>query len=189
MLARFNAVYGGNGNGTLGRIVASGAAHHRLLPFLDGNGRVARLFSHAHLQELGIGCELWSISRGLARNVERYKHLLMAAHEPRHSGIDGRGAPSLQALEEFCKFFLCTSIDQDPQAMRAANSGPETSNVSAISRQGPGRCSAKPPLPANSRAVRPLPSPVYQDRQARLRSSSPLRCFRSVLKVVAWTRG
>lgn len=66
MLGRFSAVYGGRALGTLGRIVASGAAHHRLLwihPFLDGNGRVARLFSHAFLRELGIGCEFWRNGR------------------------------------------------------------------------------------------------------------------------------
>ncbi len=130
MLQRFNAVYGGHALGTLGRIIASGAAHHRLLwvhPFLDGNGRVARLFSHAFLRELGIGCELWSISRGLARNVERYKELLMAADEPRHGDVDGRGALSLKALEQFCGFFLRTCLDQvefmgvllDRQAMLA----------------------------------------------------------------------
>ncbi len=90
-------------------------AHHRLLwihPFLDGNGRVARLFSHAYLQELGIGCELWSVARGLARDVERYKELLMEADEPRRGDVDGRGALSMQSLERFCGFFLRTCIDQ-----------------------------------------------------------------------------
>jgi Fic family protein len=54
------------------RIIAVAASHHRLLwihPFFDGNGRVARLFSHAFLKELGVGSALWSVSRGLARNV------------------------------------------------------------------------------------------------------------------------
>ncbi|MCK9520521.1 MAG: Fic family protein [Dehalococcoidia bacterium] len=66
--------------------VAAAAAHHRLLwihPFLDGNGRVTRLMSHAMLQELGVGSALWSISRGLARRSADYKRLLMAADEPR----------------------------------------------------------------------------------------------------------
>jgi Fic family protein len=115
MLARFNEVYSGRSIGTLGRIVASGAAHHRLLwvhPFLDGNGRVARLFSHAFLLELGVGCELWSISRGLARSHERYKHLLQEADEPRRGDLDGRGALSAQGLERFCTFFLETCLDQ-----------------------------------------------------------------------------
>ena len=51
-LRRFEAVYG-----NLGRtdaILGAAAAHHRFLwihPFLDGNGRVARLMSHAMLLE------------------------------------------------------------------------------------------------------------------------------------------
>jgi len=48
-LARFAEVYGGLGR--LDSLVSVAAAHHRLLwmhPFLDGNGRVARLMSHAN---------------------------------------------------------------------------------------------------------------------------------------------
>jgi Fic family protein len=40
------------------RLVAIAAAHHRLLwihPFADGNGRVARLLSHALLRRAGVG--------------------------------------------------------------------------------------------------------------------------------------
>lgn len=50
--------------------IAVAAAHHRLLwihPFLDGNGRVARLMSHAMFLDLGVRSALWSLSRGLAR--------------------------------------------------------------------------------------------------------------------------
>ena len=58
------------------RILAAATAHHRLLwihPFLDGNGRVARLMSHAMLSEaLGAG-GLWSVCRGLARREAEYK--------------------------------------------------------------------------------------------------------------------
>jgi hypothetical protein len=61
-------------------------------PFLDGNGRVARLMSHALLLDIGIGSALWSASRGLARNSGDYKPLLMAADEPRRNELDGRGA-------------------------------------------------------------------------------------------------
>ncbi|MGB8842047.1 MAG: Fic family protein [Aliidongia sp.] len=53
------------------RVMAMAAAHHRLNyihPFLDGNGRVSRLMSHAVALEAGIGAHgLWSVSRGLAR--------------------------------------------------------------------------------------------------------------------------
>ncbi|MGH8320273.1 MAG: Fic family protein, partial [Steroidobacteraceae bacterium] len=51
-LGRFEEVYGRLGK--TGTILAAAAAHHRLAwihPFLDGNGRVARLMSHATLLE------------------------------------------------------------------------------------------------------------------------------------------
>ncbi|WP_133866984.1 Fic family protein [Azorhizobium sp. AG788] len=97
------------------RIVAVGASHHRLgwiHPFLDGNGRVGRLMSHAYLRELGIGSELWSVSRGLARSVGEYKALLQAADEPRRGDRDGRGSLTQSGLTDFCVFFLETCIDQ-----------------------------------------------------------------------------
>ena len=95
--------------------VAIAAAHHRFLwihPFLDGNGRVARLMSHAMLLDLGVGSALWSVSRGLARSSTEYKRLLMAADEPRRGDLDGRGALSQAALIDFCRFFLATCLDQ-----------------------------------------------------------------------------
>jgi Fic family protein len=95
--------------------IAAAAAHHRLLwihPFLDGNGRVTRLMSHAMLLDLGVGSALWSISRGLARRSTDYKRLLMAADEPRKGDLDGRGALSQSALIDFCAFFLECCLDQ-----------------------------------------------------------------------------
>ena len=97
------------------QIIALGATHHRLLwihPFYDGNGRVTRLMSHASLQRCGVGSSLWSVARGLARNVEKYKGLLTAADEPRRGDLDGRGTLSTKALIEFCEFFLTICIDQ-----------------------------------------------------------------------------
>ncbi len=97
------------------RLIAVAAVHHRLLwvhPFYDGNGRVARLVAHAMLLRLGVGSSVWSVARGLARNVERYKSGLMLADEPRHGDLDGRGALSEMRLHEFCEFFLETCIDQ-----------------------------------------------------------------------------
>jgi len=97
------------------QIVAVAAAHHRFLwihPFYDGNGRVARLMSHAMLKRLGVGSSLWSAARGLARNVSNYKALLMAADEPLHNDLDGRGNLSEAALVQFCQFFLATCVDQ-----------------------------------------------------------------------------
>jgi Fic family protein len=97
------------------RLIAVAAVHHRLLwvhPFYDGNGRVARLVAHAMLLRFGVGSSVWSVARGLARNVERYKSGLMLADEPRHGDLDGRGALSEMRLHEFCEFFLETCIDQ-----------------------------------------------------------------------------
>ena len=78
-----------------------------------GHGRVVRLMSHAMLKRLGVGSSLWSVARGLARNVGNYKApLLMAADGPRRNDLDGRGNLSLEALVEFCEFFLGTYVDQ-----------------------------------------------------------------------------
>jgi len=96
-------------------IVAVAAAHHRFLwihPFYDGNGRVARLMSHAMFTRLGIGNSLWSVARGLARNVATYKSLLNDADQPRHTDLHGRGALSERALVTFCRFFLDAAVDQ-----------------------------------------------------------------------------
>ena len=114
-LARFDEAYDPQRLSKMRLVVAVAAAHHRFLwihPFYDGNGRVARLMSHAMLMRLGIGCSLWSVARGLARRVGRYKTLLEAADQPRYSDLDGRGALSQNALLTFCRFFLETCIDQ-----------------------------------------------------------------------------
>jgi Fic family protein len=68
----------------LDRIIAAGAAHHRLSwihPFLDGNGRVARLFTHAWLIQCGLKGHdgLWSVTRGFARNRDDYISALAVA--------------------------------------------------------------------------------------------------------------
>jgi Fic family protein len=114
-LQRFAEAYDSRGLSRIRRIIALGAAHHRLLwihPFYDGNGRVTRLMSHASLLRCGIGSSLWSVARGLARNVQDYKALLMAADAPRLGNLDGRGTLSTQTLTEFCQFFLTICIDQ-----------------------------------------------------------------------------
>lgn len=97
------------------QIILVAASHHRLLwihPFIDGNGRVARLFSHALLKEIGVGSSLWSVARGLARRVNDYKAALQEADSPRHGDLDGRGNLSAKGLENFCTFFLTVCLDQ-----------------------------------------------------------------------------
>jgi Fic family protein len=112
-MARFEAAY--KSDSKLKQLVSVAASHHRLAwihPFLDGNGRVARLVSHAMLKELGIGSTLWSVSRGLARSVADYKANLMAADQPRQGDLDGRGSLSRTNLVGFCEYFLGQCLDQ-----------------------------------------------------------------------------
>lgn len=112
-MTRFESAYAKLGN--VDAIVASATAHHRLLwmhPFLDGNGRVARLMSYAMLKEALDTGGIWSIARGLARDVETYKSHLAQCDLPRRNDLDGRGNLSEEALAGFAKFFLTTCIDQ-----------------------------------------------------------------------------
>lgn len=101
--------------GRIEPILASACAHHRLLwvhPFLDGNGRVARLMSYAMLRKALDTRGLWSVARGLARQEAAYKRHLAACDGPRHGDRDGRGTLSEAALASFAGFFLRTCIDQ-----------------------------------------------------------------------------
>jgi Fic family protein len=112
-LQRFEYFYSGLGKSQA--ILSMAAAHHRLLwihPFVDGNGRVARLLSHAILLETLDTGGIWSVARGLARNVERYKELLANCDLPRRNSLDGRGHLSQESLVEFTHFFLKTCLDQ-----------------------------------------------------------------------------
>ena len=112
-MQRFEATY--NGLGKTDTIFAAASAHHRLLwihPFLDGNGRVARLMSYSMLLDALDTGGIWSIARGLARNETQYKALLTACDAQRRNDLDGRGNLSEQALAEFTRFFLETCIDQ-----------------------------------------------------------------------------
>lgn len=97
-------------------IIALAAAHHRLMwihPFLDGNGRVTRLFTDAFFYRIGFsGYGLWNVSRGLARRRKEYKQFLAAADEHRDNDFDGRGNLSNRTLTEFCRFFLEVCLDQ-----------------------------------------------------------------------------
>jgi len=98
------------------KLVAVMAAHHRfswIHPFLDGNGRVARLFTDAALTAVGLtSCGAWSLSRGLAKSANQYKAMLAAADAPRQGDRDGRGALSEKGLLIFCDYMLDTACDQ-----------------------------------------------------------------------------
>ncbi len=112
-IEKFEQTYSGLGKAE--NIIAAAASHHRLLwihPFLDGNGRVARLMSHAMLLEALDTGGIWSIARGLARNVNSYKSLLAECDLPRRNDLDGRGNLSEEGLASFTQFFLETCLDQ-----------------------------------------------------------------------------
>jgi Fic family protein len=112
-LKRFEQAYASIGKTE--SIISTAAAHHRLLwihPFTDGNGRVARLMSHATMLELLDTGAVWSIARGLARRVSDYKALLANCDRTRRNDLDGRGNLSEEALAEFTQFFLKACIDQ-----------------------------------------------------------------------------
>ena len=113
---RFSEVYRPSCLDQVQRIIAAAAAHHRLTwihPFLDGNGRVARLFTHAYFAYTRVNARgLWTLSRGLARNRAKYMQQLAFADMPRMGDLDGRGHLSEKALVEFSSFFLSVAIDQ-----------------------------------------------------------------------------
>jgi Fic family protein len=114
-MRRFEVAYAPDRLSKVQQLLSAAAGHHRLLwihPFVDGNGRVARLMSHALLLRLGVGSSLWSVSRGLARSVDRYKGALSNADAPRRNDLDGRGALSAEGLKGFCRFFLDVCTDQ-----------------------------------------------------------------------------
>lgn len=101
------------------RVIAIASAHHRLNtihPFVDGNGRVSRLMSHAMALKAGIGGGgLWSISRGFARGLKdrgEYKRMMDHADTPRRGDLDGRGNLSEAALKDFCEWALSVVLDQ-----------------------------------------------------------------------------
>jgi Fic family protein len=112
-LTRFEEAY--QGRGRTEQILCAASAHHRLLwihPFVDGNGRVARLMSHAMLLESLDSGGIWSIARGLARTESTYKGHLAACDLERRNDLDGRGARSEEALAALTKYFLERCLDQ-----------------------------------------------------------------------------
>ena len=112
-LTRFETAYSQLGKSEM--IIGAAAAHHRLLwihPFIDGNGRVVRLFSYSMLRDSLDTGGLWSIARGLARNVDSYKSHLARCDLARRNELDGRGNLSEEELVSFTQFFLVTCIDQ-----------------------------------------------------------------------------
>ncbi|CAN5416183.1 hypothetical protein BH23BAC3_BH23BAC3_20860 [soil metagenome] len=115
-LNRFEEVYASDSVYGHKKLITAAASHHRLTwihPFLDGNGRVSRLFTYAFMRKAGIESHgLWTLSRGLSRNFEEYKNVLAGADSSRHGDYDGRGNLSEKALTEFSTFFFDVAADQ-----------------------------------------------------------------------------
>jgi Fic family protein len=116
LLDRFHEAYRPDVTRGMDCLIKAAASHHRLLwihPFLEGNGRVARLFTDIYLRCSGLEkYGLWTLSRGLARRQSDYKMFLAGADALRRNDYDGRGNLSESALHEFCVFFLQTALDQ-----------------------------------------------------------------------------
>jgi Fic family protein len=113
-LQRWSQVYGSVRRGEA-ELVGLAAAHQRLgwiHPFMDGNGRVMRLHTHAVLAALGYTGGLWSPLRGFARQTERYYRLLAEADEARRGDLDGRGNLSQRALVAWIEYVLSVCEDQ-----------------------------------------------------------------------------
>jgi len=82
-------------------------------PFLDGNGRVVRLYTDACFYRYPLfGYGLWNVSRGLARRRDAYLAALAAADAHRRNDTDGRGNLSKEGLVNFCRFFFDVCLDQ-----------------------------------------------------------------------------
>ena len=115
-LGRFSNFYRSGSHHGVMPIIAAAASHHRLMwihPFLDGNGRVARLYTDACFRRIPLlGYGLWNVSRGLARRRDDYMGALSVADAPRRNDYDGRGNLSNEGLGYFCKFFLEMCLDQ-----------------------------------------------------------------------------
>lgn len=115
-LDRFAGFYRSGAHHGVMPIIAAAASHHRLMwihPFLDGNGRVTRLYTDACFRRLPLaGYGLWNVSRGLARRRDDYMAALTWGDAHRRNDYDGRGNLSREGLLRFCRFFLEVCLDQ-----------------------------------------------------------------------------
>lgn len=115
-MGAFHAAYGDHRTPTPETIARIAAAHQRLAwihPFLDGNGRVARLITDAMFTSAGLAADgLWRVSRGFARNNVEYKARLAEADRDRQGDVDGRGNLSQAGMDRWCRFVVDTALDQ-----------------------------------------------------------------------------
>lgn len=119
------------------------SVHHRLVwihPFLDGNGRISRLFLDAAFLNIKLdGYGLWNISRGLARNSAEYKKYLSLADMPMQGATDGKGPLSLRGLTYYLKYMLDIALDQIEfmnKNLRLSSLGHKIDKYVLLSQQG-----------------------------------------------------
>jgi Fic family protein len=96
-------------------LIGAACSHHRFTwvhPFIDGNGRAARLHAHLVLHAMGLTQGLWSPMRGLARTREQYYGRLNNADLLRRNDYDGCGPLSQEELVAFVRYFLEVCLDQ-----------------------------------------------------------------------------
>ena len=116
LMARFCEVYHPDKFKGDRKLIAIMSAHHRFAwihPFIDGNGRVGRLFTDAALKAVGLDSSgAWCLSRGLARSSQQYKALLAGADNAQQGSLDGRGPLTEKGLLSFCDYMMDITIDQ-----------------------------------------------------------------------------
>lgn len=114
--SRFASVYHSGVHRGVMPLITAAASHHRLMwihPFLDGNGRVTRLYTDSCVAKIPLsGYGLWNVSRGLARRRDDYMAALTQGDAKRRNDYDGRGNLSNDGLVKFCRFFLEVCLDQ-----------------------------------------------------------------------------
>ena len=115
-LARFAEAYRDCNKPNPDNIATIAASHHRFAwihPFMDGNGRVARLLTDALVERSGLGADgLWCVGRGFARSLDRYRALLAGADGEREHATDGRGPRTQAGLDRWCTYVLEVMLDQ-----------------------------------------------------------------------------
>ena len=99
----------------LAGILAIAASHHRLLwihPFLDGNGRVARLFSDACLRRAGWGATGFGPCRVVWRANADATSTCWPPRTPSGRATTTGAVRGRAALTVFARFFLDVCLDQ-----------------------------------------------------------------------------
>lgn len=115
-LARFAEAYRDCTKPNPSTIATIAASHHRFAwihPFVDGNGRVARLMTDALVERSGLGADgLWCVGRGFSRTLARYRSLLAGADGEREHAADGRVPRTQAGLDRWCAYVLEVMLDQ-----------------------------------------------------------------------------